>query len=121
METLEHIPQVLQAPVAAARDLINSSQGKQFSVTGLVGEAQALAAAPGEAFELGVVLCDGEICSREQVIVTPLNDSFTITLKEPEFDIPPLLDPPAGVRQGWLAEQLQKYDFLLLLFYRGRW
>ena len=121
LETLEHIHAQLEAPVAAALDWINSNQGRQFTVTGLVGEAQALEAAPGEAFELGIVLCDGEICSREQVVITPEADSYQISLQQPEFEIPPLLDPPEGVRQGWLSEQLEKHDFLLLLFYRGRW
>ena len=121
MNALENIPQQLQAPVVAARDWINSNKGTQFSVTGLVGEEQALAARPGESFELGIVLCDGEICSREQVVITPNGDGYRIGLKQPEFEIPPLLDPPAGVRKGWLSEQLEKHEFLLLLFYRGRW
>lgn len=121
MDALEDIPEQLRAPVAAARDWINSSQGKQFDVTGLVGEQDALAAPPGDAFELGIVLCDGEICSREQVFITPAADGYQISLKPPEFEIPPLLDPPEGVRSTWLSEQMQKYDFLLLLFYRGRW
>ena len=31
------------------------------------------------------------------------------------------LDPPPGLRARWLDEQLEQHDFLLLLFYRGRW
>lgn len=121
MQPTEDLPQQLQAPVAAALDWINASQDKQYSVTGLVGEDEALDAAPGQPFELGIVLCDGEICAREQVVITPADEGFQISLKSPEFDIPPLLDPPPGMRQGWLAEQLEQHDFLLLLFYRGRW
>ena len=33
----------------------------------------------------------------------------------------PLLDPPAGVRTGWLDDVLQKYSFVVLVFYRGFW
>ena len=35
--------------------------------------------------------------------------------------IPPLLDPPIGVRTGWLNAQLDKHKFVVLVFYRGLW
>jgi len=35
--------------------------------------------------------------------------------------IPPLLDPPVGLRRAWLDGQMEKFEFVLLLFYRGRW
>jgi hypothetical protein len=40
---------------------------------------------------------------------------------ESEPDIPPLLDPPVGVRREWLDRQLEQHEFVLLLFYRGLW
>jgi len=35
--------------------------------------------------------------------------------------IPPLLDPPEGIRSTWIDEQLKKYEFIVLLYYRGLW
>ena len=71
---------------------------------------------------MGIVLCDGDICVRKQVHVRPQADGFYV---EPvalsEAEIPALLDPPVGVRSQWLEAQLKKCEFVLLLFYRGRW
>ncbi len=39
----------------------------------------------------------------------------------PSDDPPPLLDPPAGTRNGWLAEQLAQHAFVVMVFYRGYW
>jgi hypothetical protein len=40
----------------------------------------------------------------------------------PEVGSPaPLLDPPAGVRAGWLDQVPPKHAFTVLLFYRGFW
>jgi len=36
-------------------------------------------------------------------------------------DIPPLLDPPGGLRSKWLDAQLDKFEFVVLLYYRGLW
>ena len=91
-------------------------------MTGLIDGESALAAAPGDAYELGLVLCDGDLCARAQVHILPDGDAYRFRFVEAqELAIPPLLDPPAGVRRQWLDEQLDKFDFILLLFYRGRW
>jgi len=42
-----------------------------------------------------------------------------LDLAEPS--VPALLDPPGGNRVGWLDQQLEKFEFVLLLYYRGLW
>ena len=49
----------------------NLEQGHSFELTGLVDYESALTADPTEAYELGLILCDGEICARQQVGVQP--------------------------------------------------
>ena len=39
---LEDTAEQLRTPVAAAHDWINSTQGKQFDLTGLIGEPDAV-------------------------------------------------------------------------------
>ena len=54
--------------------------------------------------------------------MTPDGDSYQFGyVVEAEPDIPPLLDPPPGIRREWLDKQLEKYEFILLLYYRGLW
>ena len=118
----EITPSALQAPAVAATAWINETQGQRFELTGLVDYEQALAAKDGEAFELGLVLCDGEMCAREQVRILPTADGFQFSVVDSVTpDIPPLLDPPVGVRAGWLDQALARHEFILLLFYRGLW
>ena len=77
---------------------------------------------PGRSYELGLVLCDGEICAREQIRVAPSGDGFQFSFVDAaEREIPPLLDPPEGVRSGWLEAEMARHKFLVLLFYRGLW
>ncbi len=122
MQLRENIPSQLTASADAALAWINDQRGTQFRLTGLVDAEAALAAKAGEAIELGLVLCEGDVCLREQVRIQPRGESFEVTAIEAEHEgIPPLLDPPAGVRRTWLDDQLAKHDFILLLFYRGRW
>lgn len=130
METQANIPQQLRTQVDAAVLWINQHYNQHsdqkaeqtFEVTGLVDYESALTAAKGESYELGLVLCDGEICAREQIQVRPVGDSFEFSLLEAaEREIPALLDPPEGLRKGWLAGELAKYEFVVLLFYRGLW
>jgi len=68
------------------------------------------------------VLCDGEICACEQVRVSPLTNGnrFSLVAKQAPA-IPPLLDPPEGIRGGWLDKVLADHEFVLLLYYRGLW
>ncbi len=122
MEKQQDIPTALRAPVNAALQWINEQENANFEVTGLVDIDSALAAHPGESFELGLVLCDGELCARQQLRFTPGNQGFTYSYTDQaEREIPPLLDPPMGVRSRWLDSVLQKHEFVLLLFYRGLW
>ncbi len=119
---VEDIPQQLRPAAEAALAWINRERGAQFELTGLVDPEEALARPPGEPMELGVVLCEGDRCLREQVRVVPGSDGFAVTAVEgDDTAIPALLDPPPGVRGTWLDEQLAKHSFILLLFYRGRW
>ena len=97
---------------------LNAEQNTHFELTGVVDYDAALAN-PDDTYELGLVLCDGELCAREQVRVEPGPVFSLIGLDEPE--IPPLLDPPKGIRNGWLDTVLAKHEFVLLLFYRGLW
>jgi hypothetical protein len=61
------------------------------------------------------VLCDGEICTCEQLQIYLELDLYSFSY-EPQAspDIPPLLDPPEGIRAGWLDQQLGKFEFVVL-------
>lgn len=116
------VSQALQAPVGAALQWINDSQKTQFQLTGIVDEKEALNVSKDSAFEIGLVLCDGEICKCERVEVTPIGGKYEFKLSQLEKPaVPASLDPPKGIRSNWLDDQLNKHEFLLLLFYRGRW
>ena len=116
------VPPPLRTAVGGALQWMNESRSTPFAVTGLVGEGKALEASAGESFELGLVLCDGDICTREQVRFKPVQGRYEFSFAETaKLEVPPLLNPPPGMRTTWLDEQLQKHEFLLLLFYRGRW
>ena len=116
----EDIPKELQTAVDKAVDWINAQHQANFELTGLADtKIPTDLEAP---FELGVVLCDGEICDRKQVGFQPSTAGFefsVIDLAEPS--VPALLDPPEGNRVGWLDQQLEKFEFVLLLYYRGLW
>lgn len=110
----------LRDVAAGALEWLNAKNGSTCYLTAVI-EARP-GAALDQPFELGLVLCDGEFCSREQVEITPHDGGFSYALAaRPDPTVPPLLDPPPGLRRAWLDEQLQNFDFLLLLFYRGRW
>ncbi len=120
MHAPENIPEHLAPATQAALSWINNERTADYSLTGLVGADSVENA--DEPFEFGLVLCDGEICAREQIHVTPYGDAFKFSFaEEAEPDIPPLLDPPPGVRQEWLDKQLGKHEFVVLLYYRGLW
>ena len=122
MQLQENVPPPLIAPARAALAWINDTWGTQFRLTGVVDTEAALGAKPGEPLEFGVVLCEGELCRREQVRVTARRDGFEVTAVEAvDPEIPALLDPPIGVRSRWIDGQVAKHRFVLLLFYRGRW
>jgi len=118
----EHIPSELIRPSKAALAWINQERGESYKLTGLVDIDAALAAKPGEAFEIGIVLCSGDVCAREQVVVTPEGNEFGFSFLDQIRDgIPPLLDPPEGVRSTWIDDQLADKKLIILLFYRGLW
>ena len=119
---VEEIPAELRPAADAALAWINREKGSQFRLTGLVDCEEAIGRGAGQPIELGLVLCKGEICRREQVRVEPTGEGFAVSAAEAETSlIPPLLDPPLGVRENWLDDQLEKHDFVLLLYYRGLW
>ena len=120
MQAPENIPEHLAPAAQAALLWINNTRASEYSLTGLVGADDIESAR--EPFEFGLVLCDGEICAREQIRVIPDGDAFHFDFAdEKEPDIPPLLDPPVGVRREWLDRELGKHEFVLLLYYRGLW
>lgn len=122
MQNEEIIPAALREPAQAAVSWINRTQQQTFELTGLVDYEQALGVDAQQSYELGLVLCDGEICAREQIRVQPGADGYQFNLVETgDRDIPVLLDPPEGVRRQWLVGELKKHEFVLLLFYRGLW
>ncbi|MGI9327954.1 MAG: hypothetical protein ACR2PZ_22230, partial [Pseudomonadales bacterium] len=106
----------------AALAWVNETQHSSYELTGLVDYEAGLAAKTGQGYEFGLILCDGEICAREQIRVEPTGDGFTFSrVAAAAQKIPPLLDPPEGIRKDWLASVLEKHEFVLLLFYRGLW
>ena len=121
-DALGDVPADLRAAAEGAVRWLNDRDGTSYEVTGVVDDEPAPAAGPGGSYELGLVLCDGEICAREQVRVQPTEGGFDFSAGNVgRRDIPPLLDPPEGLRRAWLEGALQKHEFVLLLFYRGLW
>jgi hypothetical protein len=119
---VEDVPPQLQPAAEAALAWINQERGAQFKLTGLVDPEQALATNAGQPMELELVLCERDVCVREQVRIQAQGESFQIsTIKAEDTLIPPHLDPPVGIRQSWLDEQLGRHAFIVLLFYRGLW
>lgn len=115
-------PAKLQSAADAALAWINQERAANFRLTGLVDAEAAISGGIEAPMELGLVLCDGELCQRQQVRIEPTGHGFSISAVETkEAPIPPLLDPPPGVRASWLDDQLEKHDFIALLFYRGLW
>ncbi len=119
---VEEVPVALQPAADAALAWINRERGADFRLTGLVDPETALGEGPGQPMELGLVLCEGDICRREQVRIEPTAEGFAVGLADAETSlIPAHLDPPPGVRSTWIDDQLEKHDFILLLYYRGLW
>ncbi len=128
----ETIPDRVAAEAEAARAWFAHEQESDFKLTGIVDPQASLAAdAATGARELQLILCgnqDGQdVCLRERFRVAPTEgeggfDVTHVADAGPEIGSPaPLLDPPAGVRSGWLDGVLQKHAFVVLVFYRGFW
>ena len=120
---VEEIPAPLQAATDAALAWINRERRSDFRLTGLVDPEEALSAADqGGPLRLGLVLCQGDVCLREQVIAERDGDGYRVRSADADDEVVPAhLDPPVGVRSGWLDEQLAKHAFVVLVFYRGFW
>jgi len=132
----EVIPDALVAEAEAARLCFAREQSGEFKVTGIVDPQDVLAHdSTGGARELQLILCGHqagqEVCLRERFAIEPDGDGFAVThfadaaagaKGTSKIGSPaPLLDPPPGVRAGWLDEVLPKYAFVVLVFYRGFW
>lgn len=122
MNVSEETPTELQAASEAALEWINATQESHYEITGVIDAEATVARARAGSFELGLVLCDGDVCAREQVVVERSAEGFRVSAAEVDDPlVPPLLDPPIGVRAGWLNAQLDKHKFVVLVFYRGLW
>ncbi len=122
MNVSEETPTELQAASEAALEWINATQEAHFEITGVIDAEDTVARARAGSFELGLVLCDGDVCARGQVVVERSAEGFRVSAAEVDDPlIPPLLDPPIGIRAGWLNAQLDKHRFVVLVFYRGLW
>ena len=125
---VEEIPDAIRPEVDFALAWLNRERGSAFRVTGLVDPEKAIArraSAPDAPVELGLVLCQGDLCLRERVQVRPVAAGFEVALANSEDgakdEPPPHLDPPPGTRKGWIEEQLARHAFIVLVFYRGFW
>ena len=121
MRIVEEIPGALQPEVDAALAWLDAEQGRRFRVSGIVDPETALRSG-GAAHELTLILCDGDLCVREQVRVRARSGGFEITRADAAREDPPAeLDPLPGVRARWLEAALAQHAFVVLIFYRGFW
>ena len=129
----ETIPPHLVDEAEAARAWFSQDRGTEFKLTGIL-DPEALVVRDGDQpREFQLILCGQEngqdVCLRERFVVAPSStaavDAFDVEhLDEPATEPgspAPLLDPPVGVRAGWLARVLPKHAFTVVLFYRGFW
>jgi hypothetical protein len=131
-QVVETIPDPMAAEAEAARAWFARERNSEFKLTGIVDPDESLESdgATG-ARDLQLILCgtqDGQdVCLRERFTVKPgeAGGDFDVTHipdAGPAVGSPaPLLDPPAGVRSGWLDGVLRKHAFVVLVFYRGFW
>jgi hypothetical protein len=109
----ETIPSALATEAEAARAWFARDKSTEFKLTGIVDPPGDRAEGSNNGVrELQLILCgsrDGQdVCLRERFEVKPGSDGFDVThlhdlgvgssLASPA----PLLDPPLGVRSGWL-------------------
>lgn len=121
----ETIPDALAPRVEAAVAWFNASAESaedEFKVTGILDADEALAGSD----ELRLIMCGGDRCEQRSFRVTGSRDAWTIELADtitPQEGNKPQaeLDPPPGVRSGWLDKALSQHAFVVLLFYRGFW
>ena len=121
----EIIPSALQTRVDAAVAWFNTSADAaddEFKVTGILDADEALSGSD----ELRLILCGGDRCEQRSFRVSDTGDGWNVEFAErltaPESGKPQAeLDPPPGVRSGWLDNVLSQHAFVVLLFYRGFW
>ena len=121
----ETIPSTLQPRVDAALAWFNASveaADEKFKVTGILDADDAL----GGSDELRLILCGGDRCEQRSFRVSGASDAweveFTDGVQTQQGDKPQAeLDPPPGVRSGWLDKAHSQHAFVVLLFYRGFW
>jgi len=122
MNVSENPPRELRAASEAALEWINATHGSHYEITGIIDADDTVAQAREGSFELRLVLCDAAVCARVQAVVERSAQGFRVSSADADDPlIPPLLDPPIGVRTGWLNAQLDKHKFVVLVFYRGLW
>jgi hypothetical protein len=121
----ETIPSALQPRVDAALSWFNASSdaaGDEFKVTGILDADDALSGSD----ELRLIMCGGDRCEQRSFRVVGSSDAWDVEFADdvlaPQGDKPQAeLDPPPGVRSGWLDKALSQHAFVVLLFYRGFW
>ncbi len=128
---VETVPETLRPEADAALRWLNAERGTSYQISGVVDPDDTIAAREaGLAYELGLVLCQGELCLREQIAVQSSGAGFELSLVEAppangrldgKLDPPAELDPAPGLRKGWLDDRLAAHRFSVLVFYRGFW
>ena len=121
----ETIPEELATRVAAAVAWFNASEDAdevEFKATGILDADEAL----NGSHELRLIMCGGDRCEQRSFHVTGSADAWAIELIDSiqtQEGVKPQaeLDPPPGVRSGWLDKALSQHAFVVLLFYRGFW
>lgn len=121
----ETIPSALQARADAALAWFNASSDAErveFKITGIVDGDDVLS----ESDPLNLIMCGGDRCEQRSFRVTGTSDAWEVEIAESVVahveDRPQAeLDPPPGVRSGWLDRALAQNAFVVLLFYRGFW
>jgi len=126
----ESIPPNLADEAEAARAWFSRDRGADFKLTGIVDPDEVRERdSTTLARELQLILCGTragqDVCLRERFEVKLASEGFDVTLlgdSTPDVGSPaPLLDPPVGVRAGWLTRVLAQHAFVVLVFYRGFW
>ena len=118
----KQIPTQLEVPGELTLEWVNKKLQSNFEWTGLAGPIYNKSVKANSSFRLNMILCDGEVCTRKDIEVCKKKDDWSfLLLEEEDSEIPPLLDPPSGHYRAWFEKILEQHEFVLLLFYRGRW
>jgi len=121
MPIVEEIPEALEPEVEAALAWLDAERGRSFKVTGIV-DPELAERSGGDSHDLTLILCDGDLCVREQVRVRAGSRGFEVSRADAAREDPPAeLDPLPGARTGWLDGALAAHTFVVLVFYRGFW